>query len=383
MKRLAAVAALISVGAWQNAAFAVGTPANTPIDNRATVNYSIGAIPQTVVESSPTGNTTPGVGAGANTSFVVDDRIDLTVSEVSGGNTTVNPGQVDAVTSFRVRNTGNAPHAFALTPSNLTSGSVFGNADSGIDLNNLRARVDNGDGIYNAADDTQANILTLAPDTEVIVFVLADAPLTGISNGQFANVRLTAAAATNNAPGTLSVATPVTTADTAGSVDIVFGDGAGSGDIARDGLHSSDDQYVVQSVNLTVTKASQVIYDPLNLDIGPTNFPKAIPGARVEYTVTVANTGGTAATGVSITDQLPVTNTTFRQNAYDTNTRDVRITVNGTDTFCIAEVGTDTNSDGCFRNATGLLTVGGSAMPTIPSSGPTSTVVIRFQVVIS
>lgn len=383
MKRLAAVAALISVGAWQSAAFAVGTPANTSIANRATVNFSVGGNPQTLVESSPAGNTVAGLGNGANTAFVVDDRIDLTVSEVSGGNTNINPGQLGAVTSFRVRNTGNAPHAFQLTATNLAAGSVFGNADSGVDLNNLRTFVDNGDGNYVAVDDSQTNIGTLAADTEVIIFVLADAPLTGLSNGQFANVRLTATAAVNNTPATPSTQTPATTVDTANTVDIVFGDGAGVGDALRDGRHSNDDQYVVQAATMTVTKTSQVISDPFTGNLGAANFPKAIPGAFVEYTVTVNNNGGAAATAVAITDPLPVANTTFQQNVYSAGTRDVRVTVNGSDSFCIAEAGADTNTDGCFRTAGGVLTVGGSALPNIPPNGPNSTVVIRFQVAIN
>ena len=377
MKRLLAMAALAAIGIWQPAALALGTPANTSIVNKATINYSVGGNAQTPIESSPGGNTTAGVGAGVNTTFVVDDKIDLTVTELSGAGTVVNPGQTNQVTGFRVTNTGNAPHAFALAGTNNIGGVVFTNTDN-TDVANLRVIVDsNGNGTYEAADLTANinNIHTLAADANIVVFVVADVPVTTI-NGQFANVRLTASAAVNNTPGTLVVQTAG--GDTAG-VDFVFADGAGAGDIARDGKHSADDQYAVQSARLTVTKASAVVSDPFNLLVNP----KAIPGAVVEYTVTVANTGTQDATSVTLLDPLPA-NTAFRPNVYSGNTKDVRITINGVDTFCTAEAGgVDTGGDGCVITVGNALQVGGLALPTLPFAGPTNTALIRFQVTIN
>jgi len=52
---------------------------------------------------------------------------------------------------------------------------------------------------------------------------------------------------------------------------------------------------------LSVSKSSAVISDPFN---GTTN-PLAIPGAVVEYTITISNAASTAtATSVAITDSL-------------------------------------------------------------------------------
>ena len=375
MKRLLALAALAGLGVAQQAAFAVGTVANTSIANKATINYSVGGNPQTLIESSPTGNTTAGAGNGVNTTFVVDDKIDLTVTEVSGNATVVNPNQTNRVTTFKVRNTGNAPHAFALAGTNNVGGVLFGNTDN-TDVSNVRVFVDaDASGTYNAGDNA-VNIATLAPDTELFVFIVADIPITA-SNNQFANVRLTASAAVNNDPTTL--VTQTAGADTPGTVDFVFADGAGTGDIVRDGKHSADDQYAIQSASLTVTKASTVISDPFN---GGAN-PKAIPGAVLEYAVTVANTGTAAATGIALSDPLPA-NTTFQQNVYSAGTRDVRITINAVDTFCIAEAGgVDTNADGCVRTVANALQVGGAALPALPSAGPTNTAVIRFRVAIN
>lgn len=371
---LAAIA-LGSLGVMHNA-YATGTAANTSIANKATVNYTVGGVAQTPIESSPAGNATPGAGNGANTAFVVDDKVDLTVTEVSGGATTVNPGQTGAVTEFRVTNTGNAPHAYQLAASNLAAATLFGNADNS-DVNNLRVFVDaNNNGTYEPATDTATSILTLAADANVRVFIVADVPATA-TNGQYANVRLIASTAVNNTPGTLVVQTAG--ADTPGSVDIVFADGFGTaGDVARDGKHSADDQYAVQSATLSIQKTSAVISDPFN---GATN-PKAIPGAVIEYAVIVTNNGAVAAGGVTINDPPPA-NTTFQQNVYSAGTRDVQISIGAVNSFCVAEAGgVDTNADGCVRTAGGALTVGAPALAAV-ATGPANAVTVRFRVAIN
>jgi uncharacterized repeat protein (TIGR01451 family) len=284
-----ALIALSSVGALQSA-FAVGTPSGTSISNQATVDYSVGGVNQTQI-TSPTA------------SFVVDSRVDLTVSEVSTNATTTNPGQNNVVTTFRVTNTGNSTQGYQLSVVDEASGAVlFGQTDNQ-NVNNLRIFVDNGNGTYDAGTDTATNIDTLITDADgesVIVFVLADIPV-GATNGQYANVRLQAIAAvpgTNG--GTLETATPTTTADTPTVVDVVFADAG------RDATESAADQYAIRSAALTVTKSATVISDLF----GTTN-PKAIPGAVIEYSIVVTNNSTTtAADAVTVTDAIPA-NTAF------------------------------------------------------------------------
>lgn len=367
--------ALGTLGVLQNA-YAVGTAASTSITNRATVNYTVGGVAQSPIESSPAGNTTPGVGNGTNTAFVVDNKVDLTVTEVSGAATIVNPGQLNAVAVFRVTNTGNAPQAYQLAPSNLAGTVLFGNTDN-TDVNNLRVFVDaNNNGTFEAAIDTATSITTLAADANVRVFIVADVPVTA-TNGQFSNVRLIASTAVNNTPAVLL--TQTAGADTPGAVDVVFADGAGTaGDVARDGKHSADDQFAVQSAALTLQKTSVVISDPFNAAVNP----KAIPGAVIEYTVVVTNNGAVAAAGVAVTDPPPA-NTTFLQNVYSAGTRDVQISVGALNTFCVAEAGgTDTNADGCVRTAGGSLSVGAPALATV-ATGAANAVTVRFRVSIN
>ena len=52
---------------------------------------------------------------------------------------------------------------------------------------------------------------------------------------------------------------------------------------------------------ISVTKLSTVISDPVN----GTTFPKAIPGAVMEYCILVSNTGPAALTNLSAADTLP------------------------------------------------------------------------------
>jgi hypothetical protein len=259
-------------------ALAAGTASGTTISNQATVNYQVGGISQTAVNSN-------------TTSFVVDNKVNLTVAQL--GNATVIPGSTNQVLSFSVTNNGNTAQRFALSATN----------NSGITMNNVRVYRDtNANGNYDAGTDTlYADASTfgdIAADGVLRVLIVADTPA-GATNGQTGVYNLIAQAV--NA-GTLIVTTQTAGADTAG-VDVVFADIAGSatGDIVRDGRHSTTATYTVNAATLTVTKTSAVYSDPFN---GTTN-PKAIPGAIITYTITIANAaGGTSATSVAITDSL-------------------------------------------------------------------------------
>jgi uncharacterized repeat protein (TIGR01451 family) len=286
----------------------------------------------------------------------------------------VSPGQANVVATFIVNNTGNSAQAYQLLAANVASGgSLFSNTDN-TDVSNLRVFVDaNGNGTYESGTDTATSITTLAADGSVRVFIVADVPASA-SNAQYANVRLTATAAVNNTPAT--ALTQTVGADNPAVVDIVFADAAGAGDAARDGRHSSDDQYAVQAPSLSIAKVSTVTSDPLN----GTTQPKAIPGATVEYAVTLTNSSPVAATGVVITDPIPAS-TAFLPLQYSGGTRDVRISVGAVDSFCIAEAGgTDSNADGCVRTVGGVLQVGGAPLASVTNANP---VTVRFRVTIN
>jgi len=292
---------------------AAGTAAGQSIANRATVNYSVGAVAQPAIGSSPTGNSS---GAGADTTFVVDNKIDLNLVETNTAAANTAPGLTttgtsNAVAVFKLTNTGNNPQGYTFGVTQPSGGTLF-HTDT-FDMTNTRAVVSGAacstatttTPTYNSGTDTATSVSSLNADSCVYVIVLGDTP-NALANGAAAIVRLTA---TTVAATTLAAISQTGTADTSG-VDIVFADSATGvhvAQVARDGKAFDDDEYFVVAPALTVTKTSVVISDPFNLLVNP----KAIPGATMEYTITVANSAsGAQATGVVIADVLPA-NTTF------------------------------------------------------------------------
>ena len=89
LKRVGIACVALGAISVSQQALAAGTAANTDIFNRATVNFQVGGVAQNPVESSPTGNSTSGVGNGVDTTFKVDNKLDLTVTEVGAAATTV------------------------------------------------------------------------------------------------------------------------------------------------------------------------------------------------------------------------------------------------------------------------------------------------------
>jgi uncharacterized repeat protein (TIGR01451 family) len=359
-----ALLAVSSMGVLQNA-YATGTDAGVSVTNRATVSYSVGTVTQAAIESSPTGNSTPGTNAGADTSFLVDRRIFMSVADITGAPATV-PGALAVVRAFTVSNTSNATVGFSLVGTDVTTGDQF-------DLTGLTVRVDsaiqpNGSytpGTYDSGTDTGTSIPALPEDNSVTVFIVGDIPNTAV-NGNTAIVDLQATAieptgSTFGTPG--AVITATAGADTA-AVDTVLGD------TGNNGVENDTNVYTVSSAALSVTKNVSIVSDPFN---GTAINRKAIPGAVLEYAVVVANTGAVIADEVGVTDPIPA-NTTFATGAY--SGEDIQISVSGGGTTtCTAAADTD----GCSV-AAGVLTVGGADRPSIPA-GQSATV--RFQVTIN
>jgi uncharacterized repeat protein (TIGR01451 family) len=293
---MAAVLAMASAPAWAD-----GTAANTAVNNTATLTYQSGAVTQ------------PGVTSNTAT-FLVDRRVSLTVAEVGAAATIVaGGGTVDQATTFTVTNTSNAPLDFGLSAANIVGGTApFGGTDS-FDVTNFRFYVESGTTPGFDATDTLVTYLDELPaDTTRTVYVVANVPV-GTPNGAIAAISLTAQAreaGTANTQG--AIVTESTGADVQNAVDTVFGDIAGTDDIARDGRNSARDQYNVTAATIALVKSVTVVSDPFN---GTTN-PKAIPGAILEYCLIVNNTGAAAAANVAITDPVPTQTTYIAGSGY-------------------------------------------------------------------
>lgn len=300
---LAAASGMGIVLLGSNAAHAAGTTVGATITNTVTVNYQVGGVSQSVINASDT--------------FTVDRKINLTVAEIGSTTTSVSPGQTAAVTAFTVTNTSNDVLDFGLAATQATGGAA---PHGGTDNFNATApalyRDTNSNGTYEAGTDTAVAYLDeLAADASQVVFVVANIPM-GQVNGDKATVILTATAREGGGASSQGAAVTETAGANTAAEDTVFADAAGSDDAARSGTHSARDDYTVSAALLTVTKTSRVISDPLN---GATN-PKLIPGAVVEYCISVANGAGAAtATNIAISDPVPA-NTVFVASSIMINT---------------------------------------------------------------
>ena len=126
-------------------ALAQGTDAGVVVSNQASVDYDVNGLDQTDILSTDAGSAP---GTADPTTFVVDRRVDFTLSEIGGAHTEVEPGDVDAFAEFQLTNNGNAVMDFALSLVDLTTSDpqVHGETDTDDIMSNFDIRVANGDG---------------------------------------------------------------------------------------------------------------------------------------------------------------------------------------------------------------------------------------------
>lgn len=296
-------------------ALALGTPAGTSITNKATLTFSVGGVAQTGIESSPTGNTTPGVGAGANTTFVVDRKVNLVVTTLDTAPVSVAPGSTTRVTRFSVTNSGNSVQDIGLTSAQVVGGTISlgGTFTDNFQATSCTVVADSAanNGSYDAGVDTATYVDELAADGTKTVFALCSIPVAQLNN-DVAIVSLTAQALVGGTASSQGlVQAQDAGADVPGTIQTVWGDAAGTDDSARDGLHSARSAYRVLAAVLSVAKTETLVCDPFNAN----SSPKHIPGAIVRYAMTVSNapTAGSSATLTQITDTLNA-NLTFDPN---------------------------------------------------------------------
>jgi uncharacterized repeat protein (TIGR01451 family) len=269
-------------------ALAQNTPSGTPINNTATLDFSVSGTPQAQVSSNVA-------------SFLVDNKVDLTVTTVDGAIVAVIPGAFTQVLTYSVTNTGNTVQDYSLSAQNSALG-AFGEVES-FDAANVNVYVDtDADNAYTAADN-DVYIDELAVGASITVFVVADIPLAQANDdvASYDLIAQTAISGSNGALGNDITTDDAGAADLPGVVQIVFGDNAGSADGAKDGRFSSKDGYKVITTTLTALKTTNVISDPFNLGVNP----KAIPGATVGFEILVSNTGTLDADNVEVIDTIP------------------------------------------------------------------------------
>ena len=370
-----AILAGVFLSLFSATSFAANTAASTSITNLATVNYSVGGVSQTPIGSSSTGNTS---GAGTPTSFLVDDKLLLTVTTVDTADVNVTPGQTGAVLVYKVTNNGNATQGVIL--STIQESGVTNPFTGGIDNFDPTAITvhvsQNNTATYVPANDTASGISQLASGASAFVFIVSNIPASQVDadvavEALLAQVAATGTAGYANPPGA-AVVDQSGSAWTPGTVQNIFADAAGTDDIALDGKSSSRDAYLVKSAKLTITKTSSVVSDPTGDAI-----PHAIPGAIMKYTITVANTGTTAASSITLADsiqaQVTAGNLVYKTNSITIADPNVSAGAPQACTDAGSTFGTDTCS---FTSGTNTV----NALITTLSNGQTATV--TFQVTI-
>lgn len=314
-KTLTALAVGASFG-LSGQAFAAGTEAGTVITNAVELGYSVGGIDQE--------------DATANVDFKVDNRVDFEVTRQVSITQAVIPNGPSTTAGyaikFLVKNDGNSSQDYQLVASeagaitvniaNLDSSStdVTDNVDTGA---TLKVFVEEGTDTnnYNFGDDSETYINALAPDASQIVWVVIDDPNTvdeTLNDGDIAAVTLTVTTHDDDAAPTLGAAT-INSATAAFSEDV---EQAVFADTNNDGIEFDSAAFEIATAKLVVTKSVRVLSDDLcnngMVDHLVTNctpatyIPKALPGALVEFTISVENTGSVASDVYTITDDLSV-----------------------------------------------------------------------------
>jgi len=356
-------------------ALAVGTDAGTTVTNTVSVTYSVNGQGQAAVPSN-------------QADFVVDRIVTFEALTLdSGVFDTVEPAAT-GVTYFRVTNTSNSPLDFDLVADNLTGITVNGNLDNADMVTPFEIRV--GPANVDTAGTPPASGApifgdAIPEDQFVDVYVFSDAPLV-VNNGDFANVLLRAiahdpddaAAGYNPAPDGVLGAILVEAADTAAGIENVFNDTGVNGP-DNDGQQEDYWGFQHSTAALAITKTAPVIDGPF----APGSL-LAVPGATIEYTISIVNGGGAAATAISITDDVDA-DVNFVVAAYGAGANIRFVLDGGAATFCNADDAIDTDQDGCSFDGTTLTIAGTGATssPATPIDVPAgSTMDISFQVLI-
>jgi uncharacterized repeat protein (TIGR01451 family) len=338
-------------------AMAAGTTQGTSVLNNVTVDFQVGGVAQTQASASDT--------------FVVDRKILFNITEkATTGTTTVIPGQTARVTTFLLTNDANDTLDFTVTPANIVGGTAAHGGTDAFDVTSLLICLDGPviDGVCDTAAAASLTINDLSGVTgnnTATILILGNIPA-GATNSQVANVSATATALNSNGSAITGAgaAAADATVNGAGTVETIFADVAKSGNggtsIARDGIDVATDDYTVSAAALSVFKSSRIISD----GVSTSNF-KAIPGAVVEYCISVTNAAGAAsATNIAVRDIVP-SNLTFSPGTIFV---DATVTSPGASQTCAAGTGvTDATDADAGQYNTGLTRAEGT-LSTIAAS---------------
>lgn len=343
--RLSATALALLLG---QQAMAVGTPAGEVVENTASVAYDILTVPQTAVPSN-------------TVTFVVDRRVDFTITQVGGALVPITPLDTDAFFDLRLTNTSNSALDFRLVLDQAGVTTVRGVGDT-TDMAGPPQFAVSADFVADSppVQGGPQFIDDLPADEDIIIRVWGDAAVSML-NGQVAGIEISATAAEPGAAG-LGVDL-VDTTNTPGGLDNVFADAD------NDGVEAETDGFIVSAADLTVDKSFAVI----DGDLGS---GKPIPGARIEYTIVISNAAGAStADNVVISDEID-DDLALLLGSTGSDYADIQVNGGGGPAECTADAPAS-DTDGCSFDGT-LLVVGGASRDIDIAANGSYTV--KFQV---
>ena len=272
--------------------FAAGTPSGVNIINTATANYFVAAVPQAPITSN-------------TASFLVDNKINLSVTTLDTIEVGAGAGQASVATTFSVTNTGNSTQDYALAATITGIANPFSGGPDVFDPTSCSIHVeDDVNPGYQAGQDLATFIDELAPDTSKTVYLVCNIPITATAN-QVSAVALTASTRVGGTPGLGSALTETAGPDSPNVVEVVFADfqpvlAGVAGDALRDAAASAASAY---KIGLSVILNKTIVCAPTPACI--TNFKS---GDTVTYQIQVNVSGATVsnpANNLTLNDPIP------------------------------------------------------------------------------
>ena len=293
--------ASVALGLFATGTAAAQTAAETNVDNTFSLVYDINGSEQPEINNDDD-----------PTRFVVDRLIDLTVTN-TGGNTTVAPGQESAETTFTLTNDGNGDQAYDLSVVNtaITTDDFDPTSPTATGAVEITYFLSSAPTVGITFDPTDTDTFpVLAPDETITVTVEQDIP-TGLDDTNEGQIILVA--------DTLSaddfseeLADDDTDNDLLASENILADGTSTDEEVANAGDDSAIGTYIVAEADVTGVKTVAIVAEDggtaancAGLATPTTSDQYSIPGACVEYVITVTNSDTRDATGIDVTDNLP------------------------------------------------------------------------------
>jgi len=287
--RMTMLLAVLSLLLVPGVALAVGTSSSSVVVNNAQLDFTVSGVGQTPIVNT--------------TDFTVDRKVNFTVTKIADSG--VSPGLVNATLIFDIDNLANSDLGYML--------SVYADPANNIVMQNVEIYIDDGNGTWDGVGTetlyTPGNFAfnVLENDPAQRVYIVADTPGAAV-DGNIDNYYLIANA---TEPGTSTLITNTAGANGEDTLETVLADGiggldgTGAADVNYNNIYSAVGTYTVSSAIISFSKVvGSVVWDPVNFNNGN---QKAIPGAYVEYVITVDNGAGATSSAVltTITDTLP------------------------------------------------------------------------------